>query len=274
VAVRRGNPVVFASSEALSACPRLRGRQSGPISAVCVPVSFMGRSLGVLHATGAPDVVPDSALVAKLTALGIQSGNRIGTVRAFERSQIQASTDGLTGMLNRRSLEYRLQKIEAAGKAFVFVMADLDHFKKLNDGLGHEAGDRALRVFADVVRRVLRTSDVAGRWGGEEFALVLIDITSTQAIDVLDRLRGELAQALMTANAPAFTCSFGVADSTMSTSPVQLQRIADDALYLAKEQGRDRAVIGDPNRVKEAVPRRTTERQASIDLAMLAREGG
>lgn len=83
VAVRRGNPVVFPDSEALNACPRLRSRPCGTVSAVCVPVSFMGRALGVLHATGKLDAPLTSAQVSKLTTLGIQAGARIGTVRAF-----------------------------------------------------------------------------------------------------------------------------------------------------------------------------------------------
>src|SRR5207244_926395 len=80
VAVRRGNPVGFESSEALNACPKMRDRASGPCSAVCVPVGFMGRALGVLHATG-PEIRPlDADQVAQLTTLATQAGARIGTV--------------------------------------------------------------------------------------------------------------------------------------------------------------------------------------------------
>src|SRR5207248_4830344 len=104
VAVRRGQPVEFDSSEALNACPKLRNRPSGPCSAACVPVSFMGRALGVLHATGPEGQPLDSQQVAQLTTLATQAGARIGTVRAFERTQLQASTDSLTGLVNRRML--------------------------------------------------------------------------------------------------------------------------------------------------------------------------
>ena len=103
--MRRGNAVVFESSERLNACPHLRGREGGACSAVCVPVGFMGRSLGVLHTT-APERAPlGEEQIDQLRALAAQSGSRIGTVRAFEKTQLQASTDGLTGLVNRRTAE-------------------------------------------------------------------------------------------------------------------------------------------------------------------------
>jgi HAMP domain-containing protein len=105
IAVRRGSPVAFADSEALNACPRLRGRDCGSISAVCVPVSFMGRSLGVLHATGPVNQLPSKEQIAQLATLGVQAGARIGTVRAFARTQIQVATDSLTGPAQRQGIE-------------------------------------------------------------------------------------------------------------------------------------------------------------------------
>src|SRR5581483_2204748 len=129
VAVRRGHPVVFESSEALNACPKLRNREQGPCSAVCVPVSFMGRSLGVIHATGPERVAPRTEQVAQLTTLATQAGARIGTVRAFERTQLQAETDGLTGLINRRTLETELRALVRQQRPFALALADLDHFK-------------------------------------------------------------------------------------------------------------------------------------------------
>lgn len=96
MAVRRGNPVIFADSEALNACARLRGRPCGFVSAICVPVSYMGRTLGVLHAAGVAGNPSNSRQVAQFTTLGIQAGSRIGTVQAFNSTQRQASTDSLT----------------------------------------------------------------------------------------------------------------------------------------------------------------------------------
>ncbi|HEX6239594.1 MAG TPA: HAMP domain-containing protein, partial [Polyangiales bacterium] len=91
IAVRRGHPQIFPDAEALNACPKLLGRMGGALSAACVPVNFMGRALGVLHVTGAKGKPPNPEQIAQLTALGVHAGNRIGTLRAFERSQLQAS---------------------------------------------------------------------------------------------------------------------------------------------------------------------------------------
>jgi GAF domain-containing protein len=105
IAVRRGHAQIFPDAEALNACPKLLGRMGGSLSAACVPVNFMGRALGVLHVAGAKGKPPNPEQIAQLTALGVHAGNRIGTLRAFERSQLQASTDSLTGLANRRAAE-------------------------------------------------------------------------------------------------------------------------------------------------------------------------
>ncbi|MBS0376013.1 MAG: diguanylate cyclase [Proteobacteria bacterium] len=270
VAVRRGNPVTFADSEALNACARLRGR-GAPISAVCVPVSFMGRSLGVLHVAGRQGEPPTPLQVAQLTTLGIQAGARIGTVRAFQRTQRQATTDSLTGLYNRRTLEERARGLMTDGVSYAVVIADLDHFKRLNDTRGHEAGDNALRQFADVLRRALRGDDTPARWGGEEFVLLLPQTAASAALEVVERIRALLAEAQLVADTPAFTASFGVAHSSMASRFEQLVRIADDALYRAKEGGRDRAVLGDPAHVEPAMRRREVEHPAAMDIERIAR---
>jgi diguanylate cyclase (GGDEF)-like protein/PAS domain S-box-containing protein len=244
VAVRRGSAVVFDSSEALNACPKLRDRPTGACSAVCVPVSFMGRSLGVLHATGPEHAPPDPEQVSKLATLATQAGARIGTVRAFERTQLQASTDSLTGLVNRRTLERQLRALVKQGRPFALALADLDHFKKLNDRHGHEAGDRALRVFAQVARSVLRDDDSVARWGGEEFMFVLPDLDRHQAVSVLERVRTNLAEA-HSGGHPPFTASYGVTDSSRAEALLELIRLADLGLYAAKEAGRDRITISD-----------------------------
>ncbi|HEX9481587.1 MAG TPA: diguanylate cyclase [Solirubrobacteraceae bacterium] len=259
VAVRRGTAVVFESSQDLNACPHLRGRTSGPCSAVCVPVSFMGRALGVLHTTG-PDAEPlGDGAVAQLSVLAGQSGARIGTVRAFEKTQLQASTDGLTGLVNRRTAERRLRELVRAGHLFAVAIGDLDHFKQLNDTHGHEAGDRALRLFSQTVKRTLREHDMIARWGGEEFVLALPELDRFRAVAILDRVRHDLAVA-HPGETPRFTVSFGVSDSTCGQSVETLLAIADRGLYTAKQGGRDRSVIGDP----EAAARGGVERYATL----------
>ncbi len=268
MAVRRGNPVVFSNSDALNACSKLQHRPSGPVSAVCVPLSFMGRALGVLHATGPADHTPEPRVVSQLTTLGILAGSRIGTVRAFQRTQVQASTDSLTGLMNRRSLEAKVQAF-TPGSAYAVILCDLDRFKQLNDKHGHEAGDRALRMFGEVLRTTLRETDRTARWGGEEFVIVLEGRDAKAALEVVERIRVSLAIATSIHGVPSFTASFGLSDTTMSAAFDQLVRIADDALYQSKEGGRDRGTIGDPLRVKASVPRRDAEHPASIDLSAL-----
>ena len=268
MAVRRGNPIVFENSEALNACARLRDRDCGPVAAVCVPLSFMGRSLGVLHTTAPIDAPPVPRAVSQLTTLGILAGSRIGTVRAFQRTQVQASTDGLTGLANRRALEAKLRTLDKSAP-YAVVLADLDHFKRLNDKHGHDAGDKALRVFADILRRSLRDGegDHAARWGGEEFAIVLERRDATAALEIVNRIRSNMAIEMQ--GAPSVTASFGIADSLMADSFEQLLRIADDALYQSKESGRDRGTIGTPTRVTGGVPRRGPDHLGAIDIDAL-----
>lgn len=269
VAVRRGHAVSFPTSEALDACPKLRGRPEGAMSAACVPVTFMGRALGVLHACGPVDQPLTPAATEHLAVLGAQAGSRIGTVRAFARTQLQASTDALTGLANRRSVEARLHELMASRTPFAVVMADLDRFKNLNDTHGHPAGDEALRAFADVVRENMRQQDMAGRWGGEEFAFVLTQVDAEHALQWADRLRACLAAALPHRSTPLFTASFGIAHSQLEATPEALVAAADRALYAAKSQGRDRAVLAVAEAGLPALTRRS-EPAAAVDMQRLS----
>ena len=238
VAVRRGNPVVFEDSDALNACPNLRDRSSGACSAVCVPISFMGRALGVLHTTGPAGRPLSREKVEQLTTLATQAGTRVGTVRAFEKTQLQAATDQLTGLDNRRTIERHLRRFAAEQRPYALALADLDHFKQLNDKHGHDAGDRALRLFAQVSLDAVRENDLVGRWGGEEFVFVFPGLDQSQAATVLERLRTRLSSS-HTGQHPRFTASFGVTDSSHAETIQELVQIADAALYAAKNEGRD-----------------------------------
>jgi diguanylate cyclase (GGDEF)-like protein len=154
-------------------------------------------------------------------------------------------------------------------KAYSFVLCDLDHFKRLNDRFGHEIGDAALRLFADVLRRVVRDGDVVARWGGEEFALILPDMAAAKAAEIVERAQTALREALAGGSVPAFTSSFGIGDSSMSRSFRDMARLADAALYESKDAGRDRWTIADPQRQREAKDRHATEYLAAIDVGMV-----
>ncbi|MEM8708590.1 MAG: sensor domain-containing diguanylate cyclase [Actinomycetota bacterium] len=243
-AVRRGRTMTYEDSRSINACPHLADRPEGACSATCVPLSFMGESMGVMHTTAAVHEVPDVATLDVLGLVASQVAVRIGTLRSFAQVELQASTDSLTGLPNRRATEDKMQRLLRDHDTVAVVMADLDRFKQLNDKYGHEAGDRALRIFADAVNSALRDEDVIGRWGGEEFVLVLPGMSGGQAKTALDRVRSTLADACARAEAPAVTVSMGVVDSGQSTIAEELVRMADEALLAAKTQGRDRVVVG------------------------------
>ena len=124
-------------------------------------------------------------------------------LRAFEVSQTQANSDSLTGLMTRRSLETAVRELHATGTPYAVAYGDLDHFKNLNDAFGHAAGDRALRTFSQVLRDSLRPVDIAGRYGGEEFVIVLPDCPVEEAHQVLERVRERLADRIVIAAAPA-----------------------------------------------------------------------
>ncbi len=245
-AARRAQVQQFADSDELDSCPKLRDRAHGRCSAVCVPVSIMGRTVGVIHAIGEPGALVDDATVADLSTLSKLAGARIGLLRVMTETQLQAATDSLTGLLNRRSLENKARGLRVANTPVVVAMADLDHFKALNDKHGHETGDRALRLFAQVLRNTLRQSDLVARYGGEEFALVLPSYDRSDACDALNRVRAALADAIATAGLPRFTASFGVIEESDPNDDLgQLLTRADVALFDAKRRGRDRVVAHD-----------------------------
>jgi PleD family two-component response regulator len=230
-AARRAQVQVFPDSDDLDACPKLRNRAQGRLSALCVPVSIMGRTVGVIHATSQPQVEVQDDRVDDLATLAKLAGARIGLLRVMAETQLQASTDTLTGLLNRRAFSEQLGAVPPHLRPIAVAMADLDHFKILNDTYGHETGDRALRLFARVLRDSLRGSDLVSRYGGEEFAIAFPDCAAIDATTV-----GGL---------PKFTASFGITEAEPGEELVAVLRRADDALMLAKRQGRDRVVLHD-----------------------------
>jgi diguanylate cyclase (GGDEF)-like protein len=242
-ATRRAAALTFADSEDVDACPRLREHARGRCSAVCVPVAVMGHAVGVLHAVGPTGDPPDVTVVQGLQTLSNQAGNRLGLLRMMTETRRQAATDQLTGLQNRRMLEHRLRGLLGSATPFALVMADLDHFKLLNDTHGHEAGDDALRMFSQVLTATLRDDDLVCRWGGEEFTVVLPGVDADEAVAATERVREALAIALVDGHVPRFTASFGVTDTSSSHHTLEeLLRRADQALYAAKEAGRNRTV--------------------------------
>lgn len=242
-AIRRSQTLLFSSAQEIDACPHLAGRPAGDRAAACVPVSVGGRSIGVLHATTDPVEPPTAVEVSRLESLATQAGARIGMLRVMEATHLQAATDPLTGLLNRRSFENKVQDLLRRREPFTLAMGDLDHFKALNDTHGHDAGDRALRLFSRTMRDAVRTGDLVCRYGGEEFVLAFPGLSVESAARALGRIQEHLVLALSAGSVPPFTASFGVADAGDVDSLEDLCLVADAALFRAKREGRNRVVV-------------------------------
>ncbi len=245
-AVRRAQVQVFGDSDDLDACPKLRNRPQGRLSAMCVPVSIMGRTVGVIHATDKAGAEVDDSQIQDLTTLAKLAGARIGLLRVMAETQLQASTDTLTGLLNRRSFSEKVAAVPKDLHPVAVAMADLDHFKNLNDTYGHETGDKALRLLARVLRDTLRGHDITSRYGGEEFAIAFPDCSAVDAARALNTVRVQLDAAITVGGLPKFTSSFGITEIEPGEELAATLRRADEALLVAKRSGRNQIVLHDP----------------------------
>ncbi len=165
-------------------------------------------------------------------------------ITAREAMRLQATRDSLTGVYNRGAildtLDRELARGRREGRPVGVVLADIDHFKRINDTHGHQAGDAVLRGFASRVGGVIRPSDLVGRYGGEEFLLVLPGCGEEATLRVCERVRQRTAERPFE-DAIAATVSLGAAISAHWGNPADLVRAADTALYRAKAAGRNRS---------------------------------
>jgi diguanylate cyclase (GGDEF)-like protein len=176
-------------------------------------------------------------------------------VASREQLHIQATHDGLTGMLNRtavlRTLTSEMDRARRDSRTVVVALIDLDHFKSVNDTYGHLAGDEALRWFASAVGSAIRAYDHAGRYGGEEFLLVLNQIPREAVEQRLVSLHAAISNLVVSARGYQFelNCSMGATVYDPSNGPATVESllaIADQALYAAKAEGRNRVVFLPP----------------------------
>lgn len=177
---------------------------------------------------------------------------RAALTEALQKLEEVVIRDELTGLFNRRHMQQLLDthcRLGArSGTPFCVALLDLDHFKRINDEYGHLVGDDALRGFARCATRTLREVDVLGRWGGEEFLVLLPGVDAQQAVTAMERLRGALKEFRLSPAAPELRVCFsaGISQFGKGGNTAQLIEWADIALYDAKAAGRNRSLIGDP----------------------------
>lgn len=240
-AVEGNTPIAARSSEELLGHPR-SDRRRGSDAGIAFPVRDGARVVGALVVFGAPEHIDpyERDEIERILAAG---GPRLARLHAVEAREVRARTDELTGLPNRRGLEHAMA---LAGERAALLIADLDHFKRVNDTFGHLAGDAALRHVAVLLRRVLRGPDLASRMGGEEFGLWLPDAGLATALEVAERVRVtlETTPLLWNGQEVRLTCSVGVAAVPETTAVIaNLYATADAALYRAKERGRNRVEV-------------------------------
>jgi len=214
-----------------------------------IPLISFGQTLGVLGLDSSqPDAFRDGDLqslesVADICATAIQNAHYV------ERVKQLAYLDGLTGIFNRRFFEMRImEEIERArryGTGMAVIMADIDQFKRLNDEFGHVLGDEVLRQASSVFNQQLRKIDVVCRYGGEEFGILLTQTNAQHAMNIAEKLRKMIATWQFPGVPRTVTISAGAAAfPEHGTTRDELVRAADNALYAAKQAGRNRVCLG------------------------------
>jgi diguanylate cyclase (GGDEF)-like protein len=217
---------------------------------VCVPLTVQGETLGVLSVIGAPGRNAERRTNDKQLAVTVGEAIKLSlsNLKLREELREQAMNDPLTGLFNRRYLEQALTKelysAQRRTESLCVVMIDLDHFKRFNDTFGHDAGDFLLREFGRLLRTNLRKSDIACRYGGEEFVLILTGSSldgTRQRLEQIGTVVRELQLRHGEQTLGRLTMSAGIARSPEhGQSAAELLRAADEALYAAKQAGRDR----------------------------------
>lgn len=252
VAVREKRPVVVANlaEEEGPYAPWLAvARQLEYRGFLAVPLVVQDRSVGCLNLYLAEPYEVGGEEVRMLTTLASQAAISIENARLFEETRQLAITDPLTGLANHRQfydqLAREFRRAQRYGRPLTLLMLDLDRFKQFNDRFGHLAGDQALRETAEVLRQNTRSVDILARYGGEEFAAILPETEIGRALVQADRMRRAVAThplaGMEGTAAENVTVSIGIASLAPTMRRIEdLVQAADQALYRAKDQGRNR----------------------------------
>lgn len=233
-------------SDALSVhCP-VYAAATGTLA--CIPL-ISGESVGAVHLYWHRAAAFPLDLRASVARITEHASLAIGNRRLLIALHGQANTDARTGLVNSRAFDTSLETALVARvgqEPLSVLMLDVDNFKKFNDRHGHPAGDEALRAFAGVLRSCMRENDVAARYGGEEFAVFLPGIGPSAAAAIAERIRARTESTIISlapGQSDRITISIGIATAPEQASDrVSLLRLADEALYRAKANGRNRVV--------------------------------
>jgi len=217
---------------------------------ICLPLIVQDGLIGMLEFNSSNNDITDYQQHLAITFSEVLRLS-IGNIKLRESLNEQAAHDPLTGLYNRRylneTLPRELQRAIRAKRSLCVAMLDLDFFKKVNDTYGHEAGDEVLKFVAEQLKINLRAGDLACRYGGEEFLLVLVDATIQDAMPHLQQICTDIREAHMTylkQKLPKITISVGLAEAPRNANKaIDIIRMADDALYKAKNEGRDRIEV-------------------------------
>ncbi|MGH8213665.1 MAG: sensor domain-containing diguanylate cyclase [Rhodanobacteraceae bacterium] len=248
-ALRRSQPHPGFGEIAAPTCPHLVHAGVTAGHTLCLPLSAQGQALGVLSLVA--DDALDPSVRELLLTVGDQLSLAIANLHLQQSLREQSIRDPLTGLFNRRYLEAslprELTRAERRKGQFALLMLDLDHFKRYNDRHGHDAGDALLAQFGALLGQLCRGEDIPCRYGGEEFTVVLVDIDALHARERAEAIRlatSKLELRHRGQRLPAPSVSIGLAIyPNDGTTPEELKRVADQALYRAKREGRDRVVV-------------------------------
>jgi diguanylate cyclase (GGDEF)-like protein/PAS domain S-box-containing protein len=253
-AQRRGRPHLVNDQSNRLYCQHMRfgSKLEGLIPYLCLPLTAQGETLGVLHLQGKNGESVEPALQLA-EAISIRVALALANLKLRESLRMQSIRDPLTGLFNRRYMEETLEReLHRAARhqlPLAVVMLDLDYFKKFNDAFGHQAGDTLLKEIGTFLQASVRSEDVPCRYGGEEFIVILPDVSLEDALKRTEQLHaGIKAMKVQYGGQPlgAITVSQGIACfPEHGASSSQLLRSVDAALYRAKRAGRDRVVIAE-----------------------------
>ncbi|MDR1040803.1 MAG: diguanylate cyclase [Deltaproteobacteria bacterium] len=217
-------------------------------AAISRELSFRGTALGTLTLSF-PDLAPEAAIEAPdgLDELAWAASLHLYRARQYHEAVRLASHDPLTSLLNRRAfmecLDREFAKAGRHNTPLSLIMLDIDHFKSVNDTFGHQTGDRILRWVAQTMAGTVRTGDIVGRIGGEEFAVLLPWTDQEQARNLAERVRAALASSRLPTKSsllrPTVSQGISTVDHFLINSPEDLIYWSDQAMYLAKREGRD-----------------------------------